>query len=720
MRIVAVILALSLAVPAQTRPADTAPDHLPIKRVVLYKNGVGYFEHLGRVRGSQDVNIDFTTAQLDDVLKSLTIVDYGDGRVTGVRYNSTAPLDQRLRGLRIPLGANPTREQLLNALRGARVDVRQSSASISGKILSVETRTRENSRTDEKIETTELSIITDAGELRTFELNSATSVRIADRDLNQELARYMSIIGSSRAKDVRRMTLSASGTGERDLLVSYVSEVPIWKTTYRIVIPPDPKKQPLLQGWAVVDNTIGEDWKDVKLSLVAGAPQSFVQQISTPFYARRPVIALPETAQLAPQTHQAATEEGLINTPSAGLTMYGQMGMSSKADRLGSASGSVAVTGGPMIGGNIHGDRSAFGKLSNEAAPPPPASPLSRNTYLESQFESAGGREIGELFSYDIKQPITIGKDQSALVPIVQARVDALKVTLWSSNADVPRDALWLRNTSGATLDAGSFSIIEGDSFAGEGLLDPIKPGERRLLSYAGDSSIHVTSDTDSEPQPISHVRIIRGLMTVTRQERSKQSYTIRNSDKEIHNVVIEHPVRPGWKFLDNTPKPEETAETLHRFLVKVEPNSTAKLDVAEFHPLETTIVLSNLTSDDVILYSRQRVLKPEIEDAFRKILDQKNQLAGIDQQIRLREQEVSNISSDQARVRENMKALKGSAEEKSLVQRYATQMNQQEDRLIALRTEIDGLQKDREKAQAQLTTMLMAINFDEDFQAGM
>ena len=339
-----------------------------------------------------------------------------------------------------------------------------------------------------------------------------------------------------------------------------------------------------------------------------------------------------------------------------------------------------------------------------------------RNNYLESQFESAGGREIGELFSYDVKQPITIGKDQSALVPIVQARVDALKVTIWNEDDDVPRNALWLRNTSGSTLDSGSFSIVEGDSFAGEGLLDPIKPDERRLLSYAGDSSIHVTTESDSDPQPISHLKIVRGLMTVTRQERAKETYTIRNTDKDAHNVVIEHPVRPGWKFLDGTPKPEETSDTLHRFLVKVDPSTTAKLDVAEYHPLETTIVLSNLTSDDILMYSRQRVLKPEIEDAFRNILNQKNQIAGIDQQIRLREQEVSNISNDQARVRENMKALKGSAEEKTLLQRYASQMNAQEDRLIALRSELDSLHHDREKRQQQLNNTLLAVNFDEDF----
>ena len=149
---------------------------------------------------------------------------------------------------------------------------------------------------------------------------------------------------------------------------------------------------------------------------------------------------------------------------------------------------------------------------------------------------------------------------------------------------------------------------------------------------------------------------------------------------------------------------------------MKVDPSTTAKLDVAEYHPLETTIVLSNLTSDDILMYSRQRVLKPEIEDAFRNILNQKNQIAGIDQQIRLREQEVSNISNDQARVRENMKALKGSAEEKTLLQRYASQMNAQEDRLIALRSELDSLHHDREKRQQQLNNTLLAVNFDEDF----
>src|SRR5258708_6914363 len=243
-----------------TAPVDSSA-RLPVKRVVLYKNGVGYFEHSARVHGTQDLSIDFTTAQLNDVLKSLTAVDLGDGRVSSVRYNSIAPRDERLRSLRLPFGEQVTQAEYLLALRGARVEVRNGSTTAAG------------------------------------------------RELTDEVARYLSLIGSSRARDVRRMSFSANGSGDRDIFVSYISEVPVWKSTYRIIFPEKSGEKPLLQGWAIVDNTIGEDWKDVQLSLVAGAPQSFIQNISQPFYARRPVIPLPESVMLTPQAHQATLAE---------------------------------------------------------------------------------------------------------------------------------------------------------------------------------------------------------------------------------------------------------------------------------------------------------------------------------------------------------------------------------------------------------------------------
>src|SRR5437016_6281463 len=282
--------------------ANREAGKLPVRRVVLYKNGVGYFEHLGRVRGSQDVHVDFTSAQLNDVLKSLTVLDLSGGKISGVDYNSEAPLARRLATLRLALGENPTIADFLSALRGARLEVRSGAgAAVAGKLLSVEQKSREKDK--ETTRWTEISLVSDGGEVRTTEVTPATSVRIAEKDLQVEVGRYLGLIASSRDQDLRRMTISTAGTGERNLYVSYISEVPIWKTTYRIVLPSKAEKRPLLQGWAIVDNTIGEDWNDVEVSLVAGAPHSFIQQLSQPYYGRRPVVPLPESVQLTPQTH---------------------------------------------------------------------------------------------------------------------------------------------------------------------------------------------------------------------------------------------------------------------------------------------------------------------------------------------------------------------------------------------------------------------------------
>src|SRR5579859_7807319 len=198
---------------------------LPVRRVVLYKNGVGYFEHLGRVRGSQDVHIDFTSAQLNDVLKSLTVLDLSGGRITGVDYNSEAPLARRLATLRLALGERPTVAEFLGALRGARVEIRNGAgAPIAGKLLSVEKKTRMG--TAGSVEMEQISLISDAGEVRNVDLNTSTSVRIVDRDLNTEVGKYLGLVASAREQDVRRMTISTTGNGERNLYVSYISEVP--------------------------------------------------------------------------------------------------------------------------------------------------------------------------------------------------------------------------------------------------------------------------------------------------------------------------------------------------------------------------------------------------------------------------------------------------------------------------------------------------------------
>jgi hypothetical protein len=669
--------------------ADSA--RLPVKRVVLYKNGVGYFEHAARVHGNQELGIDFTTGQLNDVLKSLTVVDLGDGHISDIRYNSIAPLDERLRALRLPFGEQITQTEFLSALRGSRVEVTGKGETATGRLLSVEQEQRTNDSKN-TYQVTLFSVMTDSGEMRNFELGPGVSVRLADRDLNDEVGRYLNLVGSSRARDLRRMTVSTSGNGDRDIFVSYISEVPVWKSTYRIILPEKPGEKPLLQGWAIVDNTIGEDWKDVQLSLIAGAPQSFIQNISQPLYERRPEIALPQSAMLTPQTHEGTMkDEGPMAPPPPA------------SEAIGGAAGKLNFP--------AKARANAVEMSTMEARAPLPMNRRDFDQLAQVQSaEVAQAQELGDYFEYNIKQAITIGKNQSALVPILQSRIDAEKVTLWTANANQPSlRALWVKNSSGLTLDSGTFNIIDSGTFAGEGLIETVHPNERRLLSYAADTAVRVTSQYESKDLPVSKVQILKGVMYLSREHRDKVKYTVRNSDTSSRQVVIEHPVRAGWKLADNL-KPEETSASHYRFRVAVDPDKTSELIVEEAHQDVTRSMLTDITEHQVEILATENVVTPEVQAAFRRVLDQKSQISRLQSQTEARQKELNAINTDQARIRENMKALRGSAEEKALLARYTRQLDTQEDRLNILHKEVADLQQRTALEQQKLEDMVQHI----------
>lgn len=795
---------VSPAAPAQSEAAEESPaSKLPVRRVILYKTGVGYFEHLGQVRGDQKVQIDFTSSQLNDVLQSLTVLDLNGGRIAGVNYNSEAPLSQRLGMLRLPLEEKTDLSKFYAALRGARLEVRSGTAVITGRLLSVERKTRVSGGTTLEVDLA--TLVTDAGEVRSVEITPAVSVRLAERDVTQEVGRYLSLLASMRQEDLRRMTIVANGAGERQLYVSYISEVPVWKTTYRIVLPSKAEDEPLLQGWAIVDNTVGEDWNNVELSLVAGAPQSFIQQLSQPYYARRPVVPLPQNAQLMPQTHDSAMMGGVAGlsgavfdpsgaaVPGASVQVFsstGELAASTSTDnqgryeigdlpagsyrvefslngfrktvlqslslgggreqtqnvtlQVGASSQTVAVTaeastldtesasvsgsptgnvgsGGELGSGRVVGSGSGNG-IGPGVAGGTGGGVFSSGGAMIGQARramsaAAEGSDLGDLFEYKLKDRVSIHKNESALVPIVQVHVKTEKVSLWNSslNSSRPLRALWLTNSSPLTLDGGSFSVLENEAFAGEGLTDAIKPGEKRLLSYAADLGVRVDAKTETEPQQVTHVRIVRGAMIQTSELREDTVYTIRDDDTTPRTVLIERPFGGGWTISEGGPKPEETTSTAYRFRETIEPKATEKFTVRETKPLESRFELTNLNDNQITLFSQQKSINPEIAAAFHKIVEQKNQIAALDAEIARREEETQKIYDDQQRLRENLKALKGSAEERALTQRYTQQLADQETRLETLQHESADFQAKRDKAQSDLDAMIENLSFEAD-----
>ncbi|MBS1816230.1 MAG: hypothetical protein JSS87_15275 [Acidobacteria bacterium] len=720
----AVLLTLPLAAqhtpPKPTHIASADVDKaLPLRRVSLYKNGVGYFEHIGPVSGSPRVTITFTTAQLNDVLQTLTAVDLGGGHITGAGYNSTTPLEQQLKNLPISLSADPTAADFYSAIRGARVEVTGSGAPITGRILNVELRNVTSPKKDEDssspVQKHFLTVISDAGAVRSLELTGNTSVRLLDPVMQDGVKRYLQVLNSTRSDGLRQLTLTDSGSGTREMRVSYVSEVPVWKSTYRILFDEKPKKDgdvetATLQGWAVIDNTVGTDWENVHLSLIAGAPQSFIQPISQPYYSRRAEIPLPEEAQLTPQTHESGEPNLGIPAPMVAASPYISGSAGGVAGGIGQGMGS-----GSNVGGGVYSAQE-LAKLPRRMAAPIAYEDSASASIAPATKTSS----FDDYFEYKLTDPITIRRNESALVPILQTKIPAERVTLWSESQPAPLRALWITNTSDLTLDRGSFSIVENGNFGGQGLLDPIHPKEKRLLSYAADQAVHVSNDGyPRTTRRIQQIALSKGVLTEKTVEIVERSYLVHNAASEARTVIVEHNRHRGWD-LDSDPKPVETTDGVYRFRVVTAPGASVRLHVGERHTLSAHYRIAQMDERQIDLMLRtagntNTATEQALREKLAPVIEARHRLADIDSQIGNRNAEINRISDDQKRVRENLSSLKSSAEERDLIRRYTKQLNEQEDRLVVLRKEIESLQQQRTAAQADLDRVVEGLQFEQE-----
>jgi hypothetical protein len=693
-------------VPRLAAPQVVVKD-LPVRKVVLYKNGVGYFEHAGAVTGNQRVTIDFTSPQLNDVLQSLTVLDEGGGRIAGVNYNSTTPLAEQLRSLSLGMGDDPTSTELFQALRGQRVEVAGGPGGvIIGRLMSIESRTQKTGN-DESATTVErfyLTLVATSGAVRVIELTPALSVRPIDSNLQGQLDRYLELLSTTHANGLRHLTLNALGQGERQLRVSYISEVPVWKATYRMVFPREANGSATVQGWAVVDNTVGADWDNVQLALVAGAPQSFIQPLSQPLYTRRPEIPIATDAQTTPQTHQAA--EMNSNAPAtpqaqafaARKDLRQQLHGNYQNNALGQITQSVEVSGqnyanltagAPAVAGGIYR----------------PTDAIAEGDVTTSAFD--------DFFEYALTQPVTIHKNESSMVPILQQDLPAAHVTLWSERAPRPLRAVWLENKSKLTLDSGSFSIFESGEFAGEGLLDPIHPGEKRLLSYAADQAMRIKVTERKGDRTLHHVSIHKGAIVETNMDVASITYSASNTADLDRVVIVEHPRRTNGWSLDEGTKAVETTPDLYRFRVPVAAHSTAKLDVRERGPEFTRVELNpnqNYTAYLVELVKRV----PAAEAQLKPIIDAEINLTDLDQRIAESKKQEETAAADEARDRENLTALKGN----DAARRFVDELNRAEDKLQATRKATADLVQQKSEAVDKLNAIISTLSFDWDVTA--
>jgi len=345
---------------------------------------------------------------------------------------------------------------------------------------------------------------------------------------------------------------------------------------------------------------------------------------------------------------------------------------------------------------------------------PPPPPPAPSVDYTPTLAAAADAQDLGDLFEYKLRQPVTIRKNESALVPILNADVDAERVSIWSRGpgSGRPLRGVWLTNSSALTIDGGSFSVIDANAFAGEGLVDSMKPGEKRLVSYGADLAVLVKGEQGDGSGRVTKVVVRDGLMTASREDRATWKYTARNEDASARTLIVEHPLRTGWS-VGTDPAPAESSVTAARYRVALPAKQEVSLVVTERHAGETSYRLVDFDERIIAVLAGGGLNEAALRRSLQPLTDKRGELAAAEARVASITAQVAEIDRDQQRVRENMKALRGSEEEKALTQRYTRQLNEQKDRLGALRTDLKKATDDRDARRRELSELAAKLSFE-------
>ena len=652
---------------------------IPIREVILYKSGVGYFERGGTLLPGESARLDFKASDMNDVLKSLTISSQNGSKITGLRYDSSQPLDQKLADFPFKIDGQASLALFLDQMKGAKVELKYGAETISGTIVSG----RVVKADDKQPEREQLVALLDSGELRTLDLAAASSIRFGDPKLQTQLRDYLTVVNQSRATDKRSIYIDSSDAKERQIDASYMIPTPVWKSSYRLIF--TDKGEPTLEGWAIIDNTTGEDWTNVRLAVVSGRPVSFISNLYEPKYVARQTVELAEDRAANPVVYGGAIQ-GAVNGAAA------------------------APRAAAMSKGLFAGSAGAQSFSLDDAAPLSDLF-LKRQAITSDVGVNVGSGDLGELFEYRFSTPVTVKKDESAMFPFLQQPIGARKLLIYSqSYGEHPMNAAELYNSTAKTLDGGPITVFEAASYAGEALMNTLKTGDKRLISYAVDLGTRVTTQFDSSRDLVREIHVNRGVLTARLAVDETKTYTIRNVDQKTKTLIIEHPERTGYKLISL--KPAETTTNAYRFEVKLAPDSTEKFPVAEERVYDTTTAVSSMTPDVLLTYVQNKALSEAARSQLQQVLDAKRQITDHDSQIHQLDSDISSTVSDQDRVRKNIQSLNQVSGQQDQVQKYAGQLATQEAALASSRDKLSDLRKQQATDESRLNTLIEKLDF--------
>jgi hypothetical protein len=586
-----------------------------------------------------------------------------------VSYQSPNTLFQTLRSLKIDIVDNMDIANTLSLMRGAAVEITVPSP-VSGRIMGVDYRQQRTPSGNETFESF-LSLYTEQG-IRRFSFADIITIKFKDPAIEADLNRALDLIAGSRNNNSQDLTIQLPGTGSRKVSISYVIPSPVWKVSYRLDLGSGNAK-PRLQGWTIVDNDGDMDWDKVELSLVAGRPASFIQNLYPPYYVSRPTLPLAIAGAAGAATHDQGYVAGAPPVP-----------------RPAPAESTVTAARAKQAAESLV-ERDAYGEADWERK--------ASTSVLETNISGAAAAAAGEQFEFTIKNPVSVARQMSAMLPLTDASVEARKLLIFSGSGPVnrnqnPRLGAELTNTSGIKLPAGPITVYDGGTYAGDALIEFWNEGEKRFISYGEDLSV-IGSSTNSSSAAFSSVTISGGVMTITRSLEFLKTYTFKNNAAQDKRLLIEHPKNQGTTL--NSPKADEETPALYRFTVTLPAKGELTVPVRESTPTLERVTLAQLRPGAILSFASSQELPANVKEALQQAVNLQSAANSSLSAVTEAERQRNGFVSEQDRIRKNLEAA-GSTTQQG--QEYMKRLISLDDSIDKIDQELQALRENAKAAQ--------------------
>jgi hypothetical protein len=648
---------------------------LPIVHMTLYKHGVGFFQRRGSVDG-EAIKLTFRRDEMDDLLKSLTVIDHSGGQVRGVDYDTPQSKSQRLEGCSVILGDRRSLRDLLKALRGREVQLKLNNGNnIAGTLLGLD-------ETDDKpLKRLLVTILEKENETATvITLEQLAGVELIDTTSASDLRFFLQ---TATGQETHRSITIRLNPGTHDLQVSYIAPAPGWRVSYRMVMEEKPDKKSieisndedkyiaLLQGWGIFDNRLEEDLEAISLSLTAGMPISFIYDLYTPHTPKRPVVKEEARVAAAPIMFEAALAdfaEAEAEPPP------------------------MAAAASPTMGKRMGMRRAAAGGTQ------------SLDAMAESVEPTASGEAMGELFQYNVNVPVTVGRGQSAMVPIISNKLAPKKDLIYNGQkmAAHPVATLRFQNNTGLTLERGPVTVMENGEYVGEAVLPFTTDKAETVVSYAIELGVHIKEEVTSETQ-LHALHIKDRFLVHQRYDIRKTMYRIDNRTPQDKSILIERPVNKHFKPFD-TVEPEEKTIDTYRYKVTPAAGKLTEFLVQERFLRSHHEEIRNLGADNLKRFFEDKFLDKQTYKELKSLLDSVAEIRQMELTIKQKEERRKTIYSSQDQIQKKMNVLTQAGEEGRLRGDYVKRLTLQE-------KELEDIEKTISQTRAEMSRKDQLIN---------